>query len=85
LPSAFRHSAKSLSSARKNVLGKEPFANKIFVEYFCSSVTLDKGFTECIMAFTEFLRHSAKKTSPVVRESLEIMPGALDSALITVL
>lgn len=42
----------------KKILGKEPFADKMFAK--CN------GFTECIMAFTECLRHSAKKASPIV-------------------
>jgi hypothetical protein len=45
----------------KKVLGKEPFADKIFVEY-----TLDKDFAECKITFAECLRHSAKNMIPVV-------------------
>ena len=31
------------------------------------SVTLGKGFAECISAFAECLKHSAKKVNPIVR------------------
>jgi hypothetical protein len=50
----------------KKVLGKEPFADEIFAECSLPSVTLDKGFAECKIAFAEFLRHSAKSAIPVV-------------------
>jgi hypothetical protein len=62
----FRHSIKFLPSVRKKVLGKEPFADKIFVECSLPSVTLGKGFAECKIVFTECLRHSAKNAIPVV-------------------
>jgi hypothetical protein len=42
------------SSVRKKILGKEPFADKIFAE--------------CKIAFAECLRHSAKNAIPVVRD-----------------
>jgi hypothetical protein len=61
LPSAFRHSAKSLPSVRKKVLGKEPFADKVFAECSLPSVTLGKAFAECKLAFAECIRHSAKE------------------------
>ena len=60
------HSAKPLPSARYNVLDKEVFADKLFTERPLPSVTLGKGFAECISAFAECLRHSAKKLNPVV-------------------
>jgi hypothetical protein len=65
----------------KKILGKEPFADKMFAEYFLPSVTLGKGFTECIMAFAECLRHSAKKASPVVHHEkiqVRLVPGFQD-------
>jgi hypothetical protein len=37
----------SLPSAREKVLGKEGFADALFVEPSLPSVTLDKGFAEC--------------------------------------
>jgi hypothetical protein len=40
----------------KKVLGKEPFADKIFSECSLPSVTLGKGFVECKIAFVECLR-----------------------------
>jgi hypothetical protein len=43
----------------KKVLGKEPFADKIFAECSLPSVILGKGFAEC-------LRHSAKNAILVV-------------------
>jgi hypothetical protein len=33
----------------EKVLGKEPFPDKMFDEYSLSSVTLGKGFAECIL------------------------------------
>jgi hypothetical protein len=44
---------KVFTKCPKKVLGKEPFANKIFVECSLLSVTLGKGFTECKIAFNE--------------------------------
>jgi hypothetical protein len=38
------------------VLGKKPFADKIFAEYFLPNVTLGKGFVECKMTFAECVR-----------------------------
>ena len=55
-----------LPSARYNALDKEVFADKLFTERPLPSVTLGKGFAECISAFAECLRHSAKKPPPVV-------------------
>jgi hypothetical protein len=57
--------------SEKKVLGKEPFADEIFVECFLPSVTLGKGFAgkgfaECKIVFAECLRHSAKNAIPVV-------------------
>jgi hypothetical protein len=72
LPSAFRHSAKSLPSVRKKVLGKEPFADKVFVECSLPSVTLGKACAECKIAFAECIRHSAKNAIPVVSMSDQI-------------
>jgi hypothetical protein len=56
-----------LPSVRKKALGKEPFADEIFAEYYLPSVTLGKAFAECKIAFAECLRHSAKNAIPVVR------------------
>jgi hypothetical protein len=39
-----------LSSVRKKALGKEPFADEIFVECSLPSVTLGKAFAECKIA-----------------------------------
>ena len=49
------HSAKPLPSARYNALGKEVFADKLFTKCPLPSVTLGKGFAECISAFAECL------------------------------
>jgi hypothetical protein len=51
----------------RKALDKEPFANKIFIE--------------CKMAFTECLRHSAKKASPVVSLAKTMKLGMLRSDL----
>jgi hypothetical protein len=66
LPSTEWHSAKSLSSARQKVLGKEVVADVQFVERSLPSVTLGKVFAECFLGFAECLRHSAKERCPVV-------------------
>jgi hypothetical protein len=58
-----------LAECPKKVLGKEPFADKIFAECSLPSVTLGKGFAECKISFAECLRHSAKNAIPVVYES----------------
>jgi hypothetical protein len=55
-----------LPSVRKKALGKEPFADEIFVECSLPSVTLGKAFAECKIAFAECFRHSAKNAIPVV-------------------
>ena len=47
LPSAFRHSAKSLPSARQKELGKEAFADSFFSKRSLPSATLGKAFAEC--------------------------------------
>ena len=47
-------------------LDKEVFADKLFTERPLPSVTLGKGFVECISAFAKCLRHSAKKLNLVV-------------------
>jgi hypothetical protein len=67
LPSAIRHSAKPLSSARQIVLGKEAVADVQFAERSLPSVTLGKAFAECKMAFAVCLKHTAKELIPVVR------------------
>jgi len=41
------------------------------------SVTLGKGFAECISAFAECLRHSAKKLNPVVSRTKRTAAGNL--------
>jgi hypothetical protein len=56
----------------KKVLGKEPFADKMFVEYSLSSVTLGKGFVECKMVFAECLGHSTKSLCPVVYQHISL-------------
>jgi hypothetical protein len=65
-----------LPSVRKKALGKEPFADEIFAECSLPSVTLDKAFAECKIAFAECLRYSAKNAIPVVivqeKNSLDI-------------
>jgi hypothetical protein len=61
LPSAFRHSAKSLSSVQKKYSAKNPLPIKCL-----PSVTLGKGFAECKIAFAECLRQSTKNVIPVV-------------------
>jgi hypothetical protein len=66
LPSAKWHSAKSLPSARRKVLGKEAVADVQFTERSLSSVTLGKAFVECKIAFAVCLRHTAKELIPVV-------------------
>jgi hypothetical protein len=50
----------------QKILGKEPFADKMFAEYFLSSVTSGKVIAECKMTFTECLRYSAKNAILVV-------------------
>jgi hypothetical protein len=40
-------------SVRKKVLGKEPFADKMFAEYSLPSVTLSKGFAKCKIALKQ--------------------------------
>jgi hypothetical protein len=44
----------------------------MFAEYSLPSVTLGKGFIECIMTFVECLSHSTKKTNPVMIYIVEI-------------
>jgi hypothetical protein len=60
---------KVFAECPKKVLGKEPFADKIFAECSLPSVTLGKGFAECKIAFAECLRHSAKNAIPVVPQT----------------
>jgi hypothetical protein len=57
---------KVFAECSKKVLGKEPFADEIFAECSLPSVTLDKCFAECKIAFADCLRHSAKNAIPVV-------------------
>jgi hypothetical protein len=52
---------KVLIECPKKVLGKKPFTDKIFAE--CNT---RQRVVECKKALNERLRHSAKKTSPVV-------------------
>jgi hypothetical protein len=59
---------KVFAECPKKVLGKEPFADEVFVLCSLPSVTLDKAFTECKIAFAECLRHSAKNAIPVVAQ-----------------
>jgi hypothetical protein len=55
-----------LPSAREKVLGKEAFADVLFVEPSLPSATLDKACVDCFSGFAECFRHSAKKPIPVV-------------------
>lgn len=55
-----------MPSAREMALGKEPFADKVYVECSLPSATFDKGFAECIWCFAECIRHSSKTGFPVV-------------------
>ena len=66
LPSTRRHSAKSLSSARQKVLGKEVVADVQLTETTLPRVTLGKEFAECFLGFAECLKHSTKKLCSVV-------------------
>jgi hypothetical protein len=43
----------------EKALGKEPFTDKMFVECFLPSVTLDKDFTEYKNVFAECLGHTS--------------------------
>jgi hypothetical protein len=67
LLSTIWHSAKSVSSAREKVLGKEGFADVLFIEPSLPSATLGKGFAECFSGFAECFRHSAKHPIPGVK------------------
>jgi hypothetical protein len=62
----YRTLGKVFAGCSKKVLSKEPFADKMFVEYSLPSVTLSKGFAKCKITFTECMRYLAKKTSPIV-------------------
>jgi hypothetical protein len=53
LPSVLWYSAKSVPSAREKVLGKEVFADVLFVEPYLSSATLCKNFAEYFSGFVE--------------------------------
>jgi hypothetical protein len=55
-----------LPSARQKVLGKEAVADVQFAERSLPSVTLDKAFAECKIAFAVCLEHTTKKLIPVV-------------------
>jgi hypothetical protein len=57
----------SLPSAREKVLGKEGFADALFVDPSLPSTTLGKGFAECFYGFAECFGHSAKRPFAVVR------------------
>jgi hypothetical protein len=52
------HSAKSVPNAREKVLGKEAFADVLFVEPSLSSATLGKACVECFSGFAECLADS---------------------------
>ena len=69
LPSAIRHSAKPLPSARQIVLGKEAVADVQFAERSLPSVTLGKAFAECKMTFVMCLKHTTKELIPVVHSA----------------
>jgi hypothetical protein len=49
-----------MPSAREKVLGKEAFADVLFVEPYLPSATLCKNFAECFSGFAECFRHSVK-------------------------
>jgi hypothetical protein len=68
LPSAFRHSAKSLPSVRKKFLAKNPLPIKCLPSILC------KGFAKCKIVFAECLRHSAKNAIPVVSVATIMRP-----------
>jgi len=57
---------KALPSAREMALGKPFFAVGLNAVCCSPSATLGKVFAECILAFAECFRHSAKEHSPVV-------------------
>jgi hypothetical protein len=58
-------------SAREKVLGKEGFADVLFVEPSLPSATLGKACAEHFSGFAECFRHSTKRSIPVV----EAMPS----------
>jgi hypothetical protein len=71
LPSVFHYrvlfdTRQRLCRVSEKVIGKEPFADKMFAEYSLPSVKLGKGIAECKMAFAECLRHSTKNAILVV-------------------
>jgi hypothetical protein len=68
---------QSLCRVSEKVLGKEPFADKMFAEYSLPSVTLGKDFAECKMTFVECIKHSAKNAIPVVCHVLVITLDSL--------
>jgi hypothetical protein len=49
---------KVFAECPKKALGKEPFADEIFAECSLPSVTLDKAFAECKIAFAECLQRT---------------------------
>jgi hypothetical protein len=51
---------------RQKVLGKEAVVDVQFAERSLPSVTLDKAFAECKIAFAVCLEHTAKELIPVV-------------------
>jgi hypothetical protein len=53
----------------EKILDKKPFTNKMFVEFFLSSVTQGKDFAEYKIIFTECLGHSVKKASLIVNSA----------------
>jgi hypothetical protein len=59
------------------------FADEIFAKCSLPSVTLDKAFTECKIAFAECLRHSAKNAIPVVTRGLAVITQHLEPLLET--
>jgi hypothetical protein len=52
-------SAKALPSARRNALGKVPFADNLSSVCPLPSATLGKVFAECFLSFAEYFLHSA--------------------------
>jgi hypothetical protein len=65
---------RGLPSAREKALGKEGFADALFVEPSLPSATLGKAFAECFPGFTECFRHSAKRSIPVVSPTMARSP-----------
>jgi hypothetical protein len=57
---------KVCAECPKKVLGKEGFADVLFVEPYLPSATLGKACVECFLGFDECFSHSAKKSIPIM-------------------